>query len=423
MEFLNSYLNELLSGWKLNSNLVALLSRSILALFVIALAIFTNFIAKRFILRGVHAIIKRTKTGWDDLLFKRRVFQRMSHLAPAVVIYFCSDLVFPDHPTVALFIKRLSVSYALIIGVISLDAFLSAINDFYKGLKIARERPINSYVQVVKIIIYLIGAILVLGTLMDRSPMVFLSGLGAMTAVLLLVFKDSLLGLVASVQLSAQNMVRIGDWISMPEFGADGDVIEINLNNVKVQNWDKTISTIPTYALVSNSFKNWRGMSESGGRRIKRALYIDVQTICFCTDDMLERFSKLVLIKDYLAGQLKEINEYNASRNAQDKDIPNGRRLTNIGTFRRYILEYLRNHPNINQSLTLLVRQLDPTAEGIAIEIYAFSAKQEWAKYEDVQSDIFDHIFATVPYFGLAVFQKPSGQDLRALGEAFASRG
>jgi miniconductance mechanosensitive channel len=268
-------------------------------------------------------------------------------------------------------------------------------------------------VQVAKILIFVVGIILVIAKLLDQSPVILLSGFGAMTAVLLLLFKDSILGLVAGIQLATNDMVRIGDWIEMPKYGADGDVVEISLHTVKVENWDRTITAIPSYALVSDSFKNWRGMQTSGGRRIKRSIYIDKTSVSFCTEEMVERFKKIQFLTDYISGKQKEIQEYNTGHCIDTSEPVNGRQITNIGTLRAYIENYLRNHPKIHKGMTMMVRQLQPTENGLPLEIYAFTNDTNWVNYEAIQADIFDHILSVIPSFGLRVFQAPSGHDMR----------
>jgi miniconductance mechanosensitive channel len=269
--------------------------------------------------------------------------------------------------------------------------------------------------QVVKIVVGIAVGIYIFSALMNRSPVVLLGGLGAMTAVLLLIFKDTILGFVASIQLTGNDMIRMGDWISMPKYGADGDVIDLTLTTVKVQNWDKTITTIPTYALVSQSFQNWRGMDESGGRRIKRALNIDMSSITFCTDEMVDRFRRFRILGNYIAEKEKEITAWNNTQSVSEEELVNGRRMTNVGTFRAYVTEYLRNHPMVKQDMTCMVRQLKPGEDGLPIEIYAFSSDQRWVQYEGIQADIFDHILAVLPQFGLRIFQNPTGADFRKL--------
>lgn len=384
-----------------------------IALAILILAYAANYIAKRFLLAGVSYFVKKTKTKWDDVLLKRKVFTRLSHFAPALIIYGTAYLF----ETAQGFIERLAIIYMIFAGILVINAFLNAVVDIYRTFEISKQRPIKGYVQIAQIIIFVSLGIIVISTLMNRSPWLLLSGLGAMTAVILLIFKDSILGLVASVQLSGNDMVRLGDWIEMPQYGADGDVIDITLTTVKVQNWDKTITTIPAYSLISDSFKNWRGMSESGGRRIKRAVYIDMNSIKFCTPEMLARFEKYQLLTDYIRTRKDEIAKYNKEHNIDTSELINGRNMTNVGTFRAYIIAYLRNHPKIHQNMTFLIRHLPPSEKGLPIEIYVFSNDQEWANYEAIQADIFDHILSVVPMFDLRVFQNPTGNDFREISK------
>ena len=399
----------------LSSSAADILSWTGLALTVLILSWLANFVARRIVLALVSYFVRKSKTTWDDALYHRRVFERLSHLAPALVIYYTASVF----PPVQDFIQRLAMVYMILTGLLVFNSFLNAVADIYDTFRISRQRPIKGYIQIVKIIVAIAVAIVSVATVMNKSPWFFLSGFGAMTAILLLVFKDTILGLVASVQLSSNDMVRIGDWIEMPKYGADGDVVDVTLLTVKVQNWDKTITTIPAYYLISDSFKNWRGMAESGGRRIKRAINIDMETIKFCTPEMLARYEKFQLLKDYIESKKKEIEEYNASQNIDTSELINGRNLTNIGTFRAYVSAYLHNHPKIHQDMTFLIRHLPPGEFGLPIEIYVFSNDQVWANYEAIQADIFDHILAVVPMFDLRVFQRPSGGDIQALARDY----
>jgi len=349
------------------------------------------------------------------MLLRRGVFTRFSHIAPALIIWLLAPLLFDELPAVALTARRLAEIYMLAVGFLVGSAFLNAVVDIYRTFEVSQRIPIRGYIQVVKIVLLVAVGVLALSVTMDKSPWVFLTGMGAMTAVLLLIFKDAILGLVAGVQLVANDMVRPGDWIEMPRFGADGDVTEVTLTTVKVRNWDKTITTIPTYALISDSFKNWRGMSESGGRRIKRAVNLDVNSIRFCNDEMLSRLQHIEHLRPYLEGKQAELEEYNREHPSDPASPVNGRRLTNIGTFRAYVVAYLRAHPKIHNEMTFLVRQLAPTPNGLPLEIYVFSNDQEWANYEAIQADIFDHLLAALPEFGLRVFQNPTGADFQAL--------
>jgi len=345
------------------------------------------------------------------------VLNRLSRVAPALVVYFMNPLAVPEIEWLTVAIQRGSIAYMIIVTVLVIDSLLEAGNDIYVNYsEHAKQRPIKAYVQLLKILAWIVGVVLVITTLLGTSPLGILGGIGAMSAVLLLVFKDSILGLVSGIQLSANKMVQIGDWIEMPRYGADGDVIDITLQSVKVQNWDKTISTIPIYSLVSDSFKNWRGMSDSGGRRIKRSISIDMQSVRFCTSEMIEKLKRYALIRDYVETRAADIEAFNADQGYGEADVLSSRRMTNLGTFRAYVAAYLRSQPDIHQDMTFLVRQLQPGPTGIPLEIYVFSSDQVWANYERIQADIFDHLLAAIPEFDLRVFQAPTGYDLRMAG-------
>ncbi|MCD6175152.1 MAG: mechanosensitive ion channel [Planctomycetes bacterium] len=382
---------------------------------VLVLAWIANFITKKVVLRIVRRLVKKSKTQWDDILDEHRVFTLLSHLVPAVIIYKSAPIVFVNTLGGGRFMKVSAFIYMIVIGMLVINAFLSSVIDIYRTYGFARRMPIRGFVQVIKIIVFIAGGIIILGMVIGRDPTSILAGFGAMTAVLMLIFKDAILGFVAGIQISANNMVHLGDWIEMPKYGADGDVIDISLTTVKVQNWDKTISTIPAYALISDSFKNWRGMSDSGGRRIKRSLNIDMNTIRFCDEPMLDKFRKIQYLTEYIDAKKCEIDEHNKAENVDDSERVNGRRMTNVGTFRAYVIAYLKNHPKINPNMTFLVRQLKSTEYGLPIEIYVFSSDKVWANYEAIQADIFDHILAVVPEFGLRVFQNPTGTDFAKL--------
>jgi len=312
----------------------------------------------------------------------------------------------------------------LLVALLAVTGALRAFSDVYQTKHPESRVPIQVLVQATNIAMWFIGLIIIVAILIDQSPTVLLGGLGAMTAVLALVYKDALLGFVAGIQIASNDLLRKGDWIEMPEYDADGYVTQIGLTTIKVQNWDKTITSIPSYAIISDSFKNWRGMSESGGRRIKRAIQIDMNSVQFCTQDMIDRFRKIDDLKGYIDEKQEELHDWNAERNIDDSVLVNGRRMTNLGTFRAYLVSYLRNHPMINQDMTFLVRQLPPAADGLPIEIYVFSADKRWAAYEDIQSDIFDHVLAVIPRFDLRVYQHPSGKDVQevaSFGQGFGA--
>jgi len=393
-------------------DVASLLNGFTLAVIILLLAVIANWIAKRILISLISGVVKKSKTNWDDMLFKRKVFNRLANFAPALVIYFATSYALSEYTDLVAVLQAAVYIYVIGVGLFLIDSVLNGMHDIYLTLKISKDRPIKGFIQVAKIIIYFVGVILILSILLGKSPVVFFTGLGALAAVLLLIFKDSILGLVAGVQLTANDMVRIGDWISMPGHNADGPVTDISLNTVKVQNWDKTISTIPTYALVSESFSNWRGMTESGGRRIKRSIFIDMKSVRFLDKEMTHQLRNIRYIESYIDRKQKELKEYNDKHNIDDRILVNGRRMTNLGTFRKYIEEYLRNHPYVHTEMTFLVRHLQPTEKGLPIEIYIFSKEQAWPVYEGIQAAIFDHIIAVVPEFGLRIFQNPSGEDI-----------
>ncbi len=385
---------------------------------LLAGAIVIDLIVKRVLVRTVRALARRSSVTWDDALVAHNVFGRLAQVVPALIVFVGAPFV-PDLPEGgSLLMRHVAMGYIVLMLTLALTAMLSAANTIYSVTAVAKERPLKGFVQLVQIVVWILGGVLMIAVVLDRSPLLLLSGFGAMTAILLLVFKDTILSLVASVQLSAQDMVRVGDWIEMPQFGADGDVVDVQLHTVKVQNWDKTITTIPTHRLITDSFKNWRGMSQTGARRIKRAIFIDVSSIRFQTRDEVDHFTRFTLLKDYIRNKEQELTDYNAGLASEvDADV-NRRRLTNAGTFRAYAYNYLKNHPRIDKDMTLIVRHLAPGPEGLPIEIYCFTNTTEWAVYEGIQSDIFDHLLAIVPEFSLRLYQKPAGSDLLNLKES-----
>ncbi len=406
-----------LSGWGLPED-ISLVMRDITDFIVLILIITTIYYICRFVvLRIVRRITHRTSSTWDDALYHNRVFHKSVLLVPTLLFnvlapYTLSE--FPEFLRWALLLNRILIVYATI-GTI--NKFLNSLYEIYQGFEISKAKPVKGYIQVLKIIVIIIGIIVIISLLFDKSPIYLLGGLGAFSAVLLLIFKDPILGLAAGIQISANDMVRQGDWIVMQKAGADGEVRDISLTTVKVQNWDKSITMVPTYSLVSESFVNWRGMEESGGRRIKRSINIDMNSVKFCTPDMLRKFRNIGLLKDYIDQTQKELIEYNKQENIDETILVNGRRQTNIGVFRAYLSEYLKRNPYVNSEMTMLVRQLQPGESGIPLEIYVFSKIQDWKPYEDIQSDIFDHILASVPEFELRVFQNPSGNDFAKLSQ------
>ncbi|MDA3891759.1 MAG: mechanosensitive ion channel [Salinivirgaceae bacterium] len=403
---------EALQNWLVNMGLSTGTADNIntitIVIVILLLSFIADIIAKHIIIRVISGLVKHSKNKWDDIIHKRKVFNRLAHFAPALVIHWSVDFALKENPELAKFIQNTIYIYMTVIGTIVINLFFKALNEIYLYSPISKNRPIKGYVQLVNIFVFFIAVILIISFLTGSSPGKLLAGLGALAAVLMLVFKDTILGLVASVQLSANNMVKIGDWISMPSQKADGTVLEITLNTVKVQNWDKTISTIPTYALVNETFSNWRGMEESGGRRIKRSINIDMTSVKFCSAEMINKFRKIRFLENYINKKTQELENFNTENNIDNSVLVNGRRMTNIGTFRKYVEEYLHNQPKIHQEMTFLVRQLQPTEKGVPIEIYVFSTDQAWANYEAIQADIFDHIMAIIPEFDLKVFQYPT---------------
>ena len=373
------------------------------------LCLVAYFITSRILLRTVSHLFKKTSTKFDDILIEERVFNKLPFLVPLVILYNSKDLLYWNN-----LLDRVILSTIALIFLYSLNALINALNEMFKLTELSKKFSIKSYTQIGKLLINIFGIIVVIAVLTGNSPVYLLSGLGALTAVLILVFKDTILSLVSSVQISSNDLFKVGDWVEAPQFGADGDVIDIALHSVKIQNWDKTISVIPTNKLIDSSFKNWRGMAESGGRRIKRSINIDMSSIKFCTNEMIDRYSKYNVIANYIKVKLEEVQRFNIENNITDESLINGRSLTNIGTFRAYIEGYLRNHNKIHDEMTFLVRQLSPSANGLPIEIYVFSNDTDWLNYEKIQADIFDHLLAVVSEFELKVFQNPSGSDFKS---------
>lgn len=387
---------------------------TLLFFLILVVAIIADTLVRKIFLRFVQRWIHKSSFKWDDLLVKSNFFSRICWFVPISIFSVTIESFLPHNSALYLLAHRLVMSGFVIISVLSISALLNSANEINRLLSKNRRSILQGYIDVGKIIAYVLSVIFLISIFTGKSPWGILSILGGLTAITMLVFKDSILGFVASLQLTTTDMIRIGDWIEMPKYGADGDIISMSIHTVKVQNWDKTITTIPTYALVSSSFKNWRGMSESGGRRIKRAITIDIHSIRFCSEEMLEKFSNIDILKDYLQRKKKEISKYNEDNPEIDINIAlNSRRQTNIGIFRAYIFAYLKNNINLHERMTFLVRQLPPSDHGLPLEIYVFSKDQAWADYEAIQADIFDHLLAAAPEFSLRVFQLPSGYDLR----------
>ena len=406
------YIHNLLENWGLTHTAAFILQVVITISLLFIISYISFLISKYILLRIIKFVVKRTATTWDDILLEKGVFKRLALLIPAAVLYFVLPYVIMHNKWLFAADSALKV-YAAVIALFIIDSFLDALNDIFMTLEISRSRPIKGYIQIVKILIYSTGIIIVISIIVDKSPALLLTGLGAISAILLLIFKDPLLGFVSSIQLSSNDMVKPGDWVSLPKHNTDGIVIDINLTSVKIQNWDLSITSVPTQSMISDSFMNWKGMEEGAGRRIKRSFFIDMNSIKFCTEEMLQDFKKILLIEEYIISKQKELLRFNQENNINDDVLVNGRRQTNIGVFRAYLQAYLNNHPSLHKNMTLLVRQLDPSEKGLPIEVYAFSTIKSLPEYESIQGDIFDHILAIIPLFGLSVFQNPTGADFR----------
>ena len=380
------------------------------SIILLVVCLLSNFVTRKFIIRGIQNFIKKSKNDWDDILLENEVFNSLSTLVPLIFIHYLSVPILSDFPSMVPFVHiTVKVSLVLVIASVLVKA-LKALEEVSTRIPSFKDKPIMSYVQIANMMIYVVAAILVFATILDKDPLALLGALGALTAVLMLIFKDTILGLVASIQISSHDMVRVGDWVSMPQYGTDGDVLEITLNTVKIQNWDKTISTIPTYAFISGSFKNWRGMTDSRGRRIKRSLSIDMTSIKFCTDEEIADYKNVEMLQGYIESIQSEIATHNETNSHDKSSLLNGRNLTNIGLFREYAHQYLMSNENLRSDLTLMVRQLEPTENGLPIEVYCFSSNINWVDYESIQADIFDHLLSSVSNFDLEIFQNPTGK-------------
>jgi miniconductance mechanosensitive channel len=381
-------------------------------IFLLAAVILLHLASRKFFVGLGQLFVRRTRADLHEVILEARVPHRAALIVPVLVFRLGLEAIPDLPPALESFMDRLAGAFMILVVAATVGALATAMHRFYLQLPISANRPIKSYVQLGKLLIYSIAGIFMVARLADQPPWFLMSGLGAMMAIVLLIFRDTILSLVASIQLTNNDLVRVGDWIEMPQFNADGDVVDIALNTVKVENWDKTVTVIPTHKFLEHSFKNWRNMFERGGRRIKRSININTSTMRFLTDEEIERFSRFELLQDYMQRKKEELQEHNERPGSDPDLVKNERRLTNIGTLRAYITAYLRNHPRIRQDMTFLVRQLEPTPEGVPIQIYVFTNDTRWAYYEGIQSDIFDHILAMVPEFGLAVYQRPSSLDM-----------
>lgn len=410
IEWVDSFLN----SCGLQDTDANIVDRIIIVALILVVAFASDWFCRKIIMRGIRKLTDKTKVKWDDLVFNNKVLDSFCHIIPPVVIYALLPVAFPDGSEFLAFVLKMCMIYIIAVCLRFVNVFLRVLFELTSQKTELKNRPLKGVYQIMQVSLFFIGIIIIISILIDKSPIHLFAGLGASAAILMLVFKDTIMGLVSGVQLSANDMLRPGDWITMPKYGADGTVIEVTLNTVKVQNWDNTITTVPPYALVSDSFQNWRGMQEGGGRRVKRSINIDMTSVKFCTQAMLDKYRHIVLLKAYIEETESAIRAYNQEYGLDESSLVNGRRQTNLGVFRAYLECYLRNLPAVNKEMTFMVRQLQPTEKGIPMEIYFFSVEKSWVPYEKVQADVFDHVLAVIPEFDLRVFQEPSGADFRS---------
>jgi len=404
-----------LLAWGVQDDRAEILAMLVLLAGMLVLLVLVDWVIRKVLVNVLTQAAKRSTTRFDDHLVQNGVLIHLARIVPLSLAVPLVSVVFSGFPTWIGAVQRLLDILLIICWTMLIRALLRSLRDHLRTKPRLADKPLDSYLQVANIFLFFIAGVIIFTTLTGKSPWAFLGAMGAASAILMLIFKDTILGFVASIQVSTNDMVRVGDWIEMPKYGADGDVIEINLHTVKVQNWDKTITTIPTYYLISDSFKNWRGMQNAGGRRIKRSINVKISSIRFLTPAEIARLRKIQLLAPYIDERQEEIDRYNAETGA-DRTMPvNGRNMTNVGLFRQYVLRYVKNHPQIRQDMTLLVRQLQPTEHGLPIELYMFTADTRWAVYEGIMADIFDHVLAAIKYFELEIFEAPASDDVRAL--------
>lgn len=417
MQTIQEWIYNLLADWGLIKDTHSYLDNIVILLLIIAVTMGVDYTCRYIVLDMFKRLAKRTRNTWDDLIIERRIIHKMMHIIPAVLVYILLPFAFSseENPQILLLLQRFCLIYIIGVSLRFINASLNIIHEIYNRKETFKNKPLKGFIQIIQVTVFFIGFIFIISVLINKSPVSLFAGLGASAAILILVFKDTILGFVAGIQLSANDMLRAGDWITMEKYGANGTVIEVTLNAVKVRNFDNTITTIPPYALVTDAFQNWRGMSESAGRRIKRSIHIDMNSVGFCTPEMLEKFRQIALLRDYIDTKEEELHRYNEAHHLDGSIRVNGRRQTNLGVFRAYLLRYLQSLPEVNKQLTYMVRHLQPTDTGLPIELYFFSSVKEWVPYENLQADVFDHILAVIPEFGLSVFQNVSGSDLRAL--------
>lgn len=419
MSELRQWINSYLAKWGLVHDSVTIWDNMMVLLLVIAITVGIDYTCRYLFLGLFKRFAKKTKNQWDDLIVERKIINKLMHLIPAVLVYIMLPVAIPkaEMPALLGILQIICSIYIVAVMLRFINASLNLLHEIYNRREAFKDKPLKGFIQIIQVIVFFVGFIIIISILIGKSPTTLFAGLGASAAILMLVFKDTLLGFIAGIQLSANDMLRSGDWITMEKYGANGTVTEVTLNAVKVKNFDNTITTIPPYALVSDAFQNWRGMSESPGRRIKRSINIDMNSVRFCTPEMLDKFRRISLLTEYIDKTEQTLQTYNKKHNIDASIHVNGRRQTNIGVFRAYLVNYLQSLPTVSKELTCMVRQLQPTEKGIPIELYFFSSIKEWVAYEDIQSDVFDHVLAVLPEFGLSVFQNVSGNDLYKLRE------
>jgi miniconductance mechanosensitive channel len=406
-----NFFSKLLASWGVSDYYVSSLSFLICFAIIIAVAYFAHIVFKIYLSRQVNKYLEKKGAYWGRFIIEGRMVHRLSHLVPAIIIYTAAPLLInPDlalDATIIRFIQALMLLYILVACILVFNSAIFIGENVYKRQKGSKRRPIKSYLQVIRIMVYFVALIGAAAIIVNKSPIALFTGIGAMAAILVIIFKDTISSFIASVQLSSYDMVRVGDWVVMPKYGADGDVMEISLNTVKIQNFDKTITTVPTSALLSEGMTNWRGMEEAGGRRIKRSIYIDIKTVKFCDEELLAKLKKLHYLKDYIKEREDAITAYNSDITLGKEDnIANGRHLTNLGLYRAYAEQYVSNHPRIHPDMTLIIRHLQPTELGLPLEIYIFTNDTNWRRYEDIQADIFEHLFPCLEVFDLKIYQR-----------------
>jgi miniconductance mechanosensitive channel len=407
-------IKEYLSTFQLTNSVTEILSRFLFFIIILITALLIDFIVRKKLISSIEKLFLNSKIHWDDELIHHNVLNRLAKLTPYLIIYFFIPTILEGLDSWIHQIQSVFIIFIIFLSFLVVNAIINAALSIYEKNDISKEVPLKGLAQIIKIIIFLAGTITVVATVIDKSPIYILSGLGAITAVLILIFKDTILGLIAGIQLITNKMIAKGDWIEMEKYGANGDVIDVSLHTVKVQNWDKTITSIPTYTLISDSFKNWRGMTLSGGRRIKRSIMIDLHTTKHLSNELFNKLKDIKLLSEYLRNKEDELEEFNRTNRTNDS-VLNKRRLTNIGTFRIYILEYLKQHKYIKNDMTMIVRQLQANQYGLPLEVYCFSSDQSWVGYEAIQADIFDHIFSIIQEFELEIYQQPSGHDIKEI--------